>query len=248
MTIRSASCIFFAVCFAVFFLRCTKNPANSDPIYIKPSHIYDLSVKEPSGLSMAVDGTFLWLVSDADNGIYKISFTGEMLRRLPYTGSDHEGIEQSPIDSTLWVVDEELARMTQVSIYGTKFLQYDVPIEGGQSSLEGIAVNSITGHFYLLKEKDPGLLIEMDETLEILKRTPLSFAKDYSDISYDAVTNSLWILSDQDQKYFRCSVEGNVRAEYKSGIIKAEGIAVDPTHRLLYIVSELAQKLYVIEY
>jgi uncharacterized protein YjiK len=209
-----------------------------------------ISVEAPSGLVLSTDKQSLWTVSDKTGGlIYQMSIGGDIVTSLPYNGSDLEGITMSRLDSSFWVIEEASGEMVQVGNNGEEIQRVAVPgsIEGS-GGLEGITIRPEDGHFYMLKEKDPGVLIELDDEFNLVQYTQLYFAEDYSGIDYDPSENTLWIISDQDGKVFQCDLSGNVIEDYSINISKAEGIAVDIENRFIYIVSDSEEKLFVYEF
>ena len=209
--------------------------------------VFQLSISSPSGLSLNYDGESLWTVSDKPGGgIYKISLTETTMESLPYSGVDLEGVVVSQQDSTLWIVEESLGKMIQLSSSGDELQRISIPgSTEGSGGLEGITFNPNTNHFYLLKEKDPGVLIILDSLYNLKNYIRVYFANDFSGIFYDQINNKLWIISDQDSKVFLCDLLGNVIKSFSVDVSKAEGIAVDIEKNRIYIVSDLEEKLYV---
>ncbi|OQX95458.1 hypothetical protein B6I21_05310 [candidate division KSB1 bacterium 4572_119] len=232
----------------IMILFCSKksptNPEQDKP-YLEKIAEYKLNVDEPSGLSLTIDGNSLWTVSDKTNKVYQISLSGEIIRELSYKGNDLEGVIQHPGDSTIWVVEEYEADIVQLDIDGNELKRVSINVDGGNSSLEGITINPLNNHFYLLKEKDPGVLIELDDKFEMVSYSRIGFAEDFSGIFFDAQNSFLWIISDQDKSVFQCDSTGTVIQEFPVEANKIEGIAVDVTNDLVYLVSDSYERLYV---
>jgi uncharacterized protein YjiK len=206
--------------------------------------VVDLQVDEPSGLCFAGDMGSLWTVSDQTRKVYRVDFAGNVLETLAYTGNDLEGIAVDPADGTLWVAEEYLSQIVQLDAQGNELQRIDVTGAAGGSGLEGITINSANGHFHLLKEQDPGVLIELDPEFNLLHYKRINFAFDFSGIFYEANHQNLWIVSDQNAKVFKCDLTGKVLAEYPVEVDKAEGIAVDDENGRVYLVSDSYEKLY----
>ncbi|KAA3611146.1 MAG: hypothetical protein D8M58_14320 [Calditrichaeota bacterium] len=220
------------------------NPTQEYP-FLKKETEFKIDVPEPSGLALSQDKTFLWTVSDNTNRVYKIDFEGNILGELNYTGNDLEGIIQSPKDSTIWVAEEYLSQMVQLDVIGNVLNYVNINDAGGENGLEGICLDPTNNHFYLLKEKSPGRLIELDENFDLLQFEQINFANDFSGISYDSKNQVLWILSDQNEEVYEYSLSGSVLNTYSISVNKAEGIAIDSENDLIYIVSDSAEKLYI---
>ena len=114
--------------------------------------------------------------------------------------------------------------------------------DGG--GLEGVTVNSNNGDILLLKEKDPGAFLWLNDQLEVLLYKRIAFANDFSGMDYDASQNVLWIISDQDKVLIKYKIGVGVIDEYPFRINKAEGLSVLPDKNILFIVSDDAKKLY----
>lgn len=205
----------------------------------------NIQVDEPSGLCFSSDMGSLWTVSDQTRKVYKVDFDGSVLETLAYTGNDLEGIVADPEDGTLWVAEEYLSQIVQLDTLGNELQRIDVVGASGGSGLEGITINTANGHFFLLKEQDPGVLIELDPEFNLLKYKRINFAFDYSGIYYESRHQNLWIVSDQNEKVYKCDLTGSVLAEYPIDVDKAEGIAVDIENARVYIVSDSHEKLYL---
>lgn len=206
---------------------------------------YKLSIREPSGLTLSSDGEFLWTVSDEYNSLYKITKTGQIIDSVRISGADLEGVEILA-NNYICVVTE---RDRGVLLYTPelklkKRVLLDVSKEEN-AGIEGIAYNPETGITYILNEKKPGLLIEINDKFNIVKRQKLNFAKDYSGLEIDTVNNHLWIISDESQLLVKCDLDGNPIDFYKVDIPQIEGIAIDFNKKLIYLVSDNTEMLYV---
>lgn len=206
-----------------------------------------IPVESPSGLVLSADKQSLWTVSDNPSGdIYQISLNGDILTSVSYNGIDLEGITLNHLDSTFWVVEENSGEAVHVDDNGNEIQR--VAVSGsaeGSGGLEGITIRPENGHFLMLKEKDPGVLIELDDEFNLVQYTRLYFADDYAGMDYDPVENTLWIVSDQDQKVYKCDTSGNVLKSYSIALTKMEGIAVDIENKSVYLVNDEKDKMYV---
>jgi len=207
---------------------------------------YSIDVEEPSGLDLALDNMSLWTVSDKRSKIYQIDLTGQILQEIPIPGSDLEGITITPNGENLWVVQESLGEILQVDTLGKELQRIIIPaVRDGSGGLEGITINTINGNLFLLKEKDPSVLIELNTEFEIILFKRISTAQDYSGMDYNEIGNELWIVSDQEREVYRYDLGGTVLASYSINVDKPEGIAFDNINNLVYIVSDSADSLFV---
>lgn len=246
--------VFMILCLSSFFVSgcAEKTPTETDPPPeegpgLELISTVNIQVDEPSGLCFSIDKEFLWTVSDQTGKVYKVDFNGNVIETLSYTGNDLEGIAVDPEDSTIWVAEEYLSQIVQLDTLGNELDRITVAGAAGNSGLEGITINSSNNHFFLLKEQDPGVLIELDEAFNLLQYKRINFAWDYSGIFYEPQNQHLWIASDQDEKVYRCDLDAVVLIEYSIDVQKAEGIAVDIDSNLVYIVSDSYEKLYKFE-
>jgi uncharacterized protein YjiK len=87
-------------------------------------------------------------------------------------------------------------------------------------------------------------LFELDSTYSIARTYPLNFALDYSDVLYEPLTDSFFILSDESKAFFSWNKQQGVINKYLLPNSKNEGIAFDRTRNLFYIVNDATAKLY----
>lgn len=221
---------------------CDKNTPKEDIVL---QGEYFLDFPEPSGLALSFDKKSLWSVSDKNSQIYNISLSGHIIRQIKIDANDLEGICVLN-DSLLAVVSEETNELLIVDYNGKVNKRYPVILNGNTKfGLEGITYNDNLHHYYLVKEKSPSLLIDVDNNLNDITMKDLNFSQDLSGIEYDNVENILWILSDESQTISKCDLEGNVRQSFHFNLSKPEGIAINYETNLIYVVSDSQQKLSV---
>ena len=206
---------------------------------------YPLSITSPSGLSLSYDKQSLWTVSDKPGGgVYNIDFEGHLIKNLDYSGADLEGVASATDGGSLWVVEEFLGTIIQIDTSGIVLRNVELSGVRDGGGLEGVTVNPNNGDILLLKEKDPGALLWLNDQLEVLSYKRIAFANDFSGMDYDASQNVLWIISDQDKVLIKYKIGVGVIDEYPFRINKAEGLSVLPDKNILFIVSDDAKKLY----
>ena len=230
----------------IIFIGCTSR-GNENKLEI--STIKTLDFPEPSGLAISADENFLWTVSDHDNTVYSISFDGKVLNKIKLDGKnlDLEGVAVVD-DTTIAVIFEKQRKITLINIDGEIIESVKLDLQGEKNAgLEGIAYDKKSQKFYVLNEKKPGLLLELNRELEVIGKKELDFAADYSAIAYDDSLDILWILSDEDRTLFSCTTAGEVRHSYKIDVEQPEGVVVDRKRGKVYIVSDPLSKLYCFE-
>ncbi|MDP8203768.1 MAG: SdiA-regulated domain-containing protein [Candidatus Tenebribacter mawsonii] len=206
----------------------------------------ELSFAEPSGLTYDPDTQTLWTVNDPPNNkIYNINLDGELLETLTFIGNDLEGIAFDINTNTLWIAEEGTFEIINVSLLGEELQREHLSLSqyNSDSGLEGLCLGN-SGKFYLLKEKEPGLFIEVSQDFSTLTETELSFADDYSGICYDSTKDGFWIVSDESEKLYLWDLTNGVREEYPLNFPKAEGIVFIAETNSFYIVSDSEEKLY----
>lgn len=191
------------------------------------------------GIAISLDGQCLHTVQEKTNSV--ISF--DIARRV------------------------EIGRRTLASLDNYSLIAQHFPDPPDNKGLEGITVDTRTGNIIVVKEGRPGVLIAIDlPAARILDARLLTEAKgfthpevpfkklDFSGLSFDSSRNTLWITSDKGQCLFHYDwQEDRVlqrldlisdRGKGSSKVPKSEGVAIDPEHQRLYVVSERDGDLY----
>ena len=242
-----------------------------------------IGLNEPSGLTLNADRTALYTVCDDTKAIFCLDLKGQVLLQQSFFISEAglEGIALSADGKQLFVVQEETNAVLIIDIAArcerqrqplAAMANYDTvamhfPERPDNKGLEGITVNPVNGHVFVVKESQPGLLIELDaQCRSILSSRRLGEANgfshpkvgpdklDFSGLSYDPRNDSLWIVSDQGRCLFQYDwaqdeVLQRLDLEIDDGkrrlVRKAEGLAVDPERERVYVVSDRDARLYV---
>ena len=206
---------------------------------------YDISVLEPSGLTLTSDQKGFWTVSDEDSSLYELDKYGKIIKRIKVDGFDLEGV--TVIDeATLAIVLERTREVVILDTTGTEIKRVKINLGGELNlGLEGITYNENTKHFYIVSEKDPPLIIELDENLNEVRRDTIKFAADVSGIFYDENDNILWILSDEDQMVVKTDMELNIITKFNISILQPEGITINNKGDRMYIISDREERLSV---
>ncbi len=242
-------------------------------------------LKEPSGIVVSGDGT-LWTVSDDTKRVFALSPSGELLEEAGFKidARDLEGLAFRHEDNVLLAVqegtneileisleDEDIVRQAAVaSMTGFESIAawFEDDDDHTNKGLEGITWNPYTGTIFVLKEGEPGLLIEVSRDLKTIESHCLldkeaGFADDdiaskkidFSGLCYDPARGGFWIVSDKARRaFFFDAKEKRVRRSFTLGyekggqcreIEKAEGIALSRDGSRLYIVSDEEARLYI---
>ncbi|MEZ4711841.1 MAG: SdiA-regulated domain-containing protein [Caldilineaceae bacterium] len=246
----------------------------------------DEGLREPSGLTLTAAGDALWTVSDDEKKVFQLTLQGKLQKAqsFKFTAKGLEGIALDPTGAFLLTVKEEDNELFLINVNTHKVVQQkrladlqgyaqvaaDFANSDKNKGLEGVTWNSDANTIFVLKEGEPGLLLELSADLsKILAYKQLnrqngfvdndvSDAKlDFSGLFYDATRRNFWIVSDQGQRLFLYDwaanrvVESIPLAYSRNGrtqeIEKAEGVAFDPAASRLYVVSDAEARLYVFE-
>lgn len=245
----------------------------------------DEGIEEPSGLALSHDRKALWTVSDNQKRIFCIGLDGTLDQDASFKISKEglEGIATGSSENVLLAVREDGNELLEIGISEEEITArralseldgYDAIAHHFQGSdankgLEGVALNASSGTVFVLKEGDPGLIIELDPSMKrILNHKHLGAASgfadddknsskiDYSGIQHDEGSR-FWIVSDKAKRLFHYDWFANVviqsaalgyskDGEYRE-IDKAEGVAVNSETNRLYVVSDKDAHLYVFD-
>ncbi len=208
---------------------------------------YKLKAPEPSGLALTKDGKHLWIVSDHNSTVYLIALNGKIENKFVVNAEDLEGVAVVN-DSTIAIISERSGEILLMKKSGIEITRKKLYFDGKNNlGPEGIAFNPKNKRYFVVKEKNPEILIELDENFKVVKRTNINFADDLSGLDFSLASNTLWIISDESKMIAKCSIDGVVLEKYKVRIDQIEGVAVDEVNKKIYIVSDKEEKLYVFE-
>lgn len=234
----------------VVMFSCEKDTGEQDqpqtPItQLQITESYSLDIKEPSGLCNSWNENEFLIVSDNSNKLYRINDKGQILDEFSFKGKDLEGVSYQEAGKIIWIVDEEQNKLNKLNKSGELQQEYELSYESHPSNkgLEGIAVNTINNHVFMLNEGSPGLLLEFFNG-EIINSIPLGFAPDYSGLYFHEETNQLWIASDEAKMIYQCSINGELIKIYQHTVDKAEGIIVNTEEQVFWLCSDSEDKLY----
>ncbi|NQV29717.1 MAG: SdiA-regulated domain-containing protein [Candidatus Marinimicrobia bacterium] len=207
--------------------------------------IYSVRVDSPSGLSFGSDHSTLWTVSDKPGGgVYEIDTTGNRIRSLNYSGNDLEGISFDSRDSTLWMVDENLGQLIHLDSDGGALGYQNISSVTDGGGLEGVALDDIHSKIYMVKEKDFGALITLDELSLTQSLQQIAFAPDFSSIAYIPSQDKLWVLSDEASNVYLVNLDGSFLDVYAIDMVQPEGMVYDEQSQIFYIIDDTTEKLH----
>lgn len=207
-----------------------------------------LDINEPSDLAIDETGTKFWTVTNNPDSVVQFDAAGKRVKTLSYAGQDLEGVAYDPVTSTLWVAEENRRSLVHMDLDGNVIKRHDLALTGDQNSgLEGVCFDG-SGSMVVLNEKLPGMFIQLAPDVTIASKDTLTFAGDYSGITYDAAASKFWIVSDQSHRLYLWSKAGGIAKEFDLPFLKAEGVAYNPALNRIYVVSDSERRMYVYQY
>jgi len=209
---------------------------------------HSLTIPEPSDVTLDDSGTRLWMVGNHPEMVYQIDLQGNLVKTLTYVGQDLEGVIFDRRDSTLWVAEENLHRVVHLDLDGNVLLKHDLGFTTEYNSgLEGICLND-SSRMFVLNEKHPGIFVGLDANLNVAYMDTITFARDFSGITWNPQKKCFWIVSDQSQRLFLWNPPNTTIAEFDLPYSKGEGVAFNPVANRVYVVSDSTNMMYVYQY
>ncbi len=238
---------------SILFLFISCNDKNDSAGYenLKLLYEYQLEIEEPSGLSKSHLPGFLFTVCDEVGRIYLISkTTGDITKVIDIEGDDIEEIVYVEKDSLLYVVEERKRWVLKLNLDGDRldtFKLDDIPVNYLNDGPEGMTYHPGKDQFFIANQENPGRLYIYDSSFELISEYDLGFADKYSSLHYEEEGDRLWILSAGSKILARCNLKGEPEKIYYTGLPKGEGVFLDTTEQLIYIVCDITSKLYIYE-
>jgi uncharacterized protein YjiK len=203
-----------------------------------------LGIEQPSGIAYHAAADELLVVSDEEERIFALDpRTAKVLREIELKDDDRdrEGVAVRPTDPPqLLVAAERSRRVLCYGMDGTLLDDVGVPVTGSENAgLEGITVDVDTGRVFVVHEKDPRALLELDDALRLVAVHGMAELSDLSGLCFEA--DGLWVVSDESKKLARYELSErglSLKRTWKLGHRRAEGIAV--AGDLIYVLFDRA--------
>jgi uncharacterized protein YjiK len=227
---------------------------------------------EPSGLAHDEQGGF-WSVSDDAPAIFGLSAGGEVERSRTHAADakDLEGVAADPARGRLLAVAEKTAEIVILTLSDGRVARRPLlgldgfgdvagAFNGADDGLEGIAVHPETGAVFIVKERNPRLLLELTPELDRIRgvlalTAAIGFADDEADddqldvsgLAVDPGRGGLWIVSDTGARAFLLDLKTLTarswplfRDDTKNAkrIRDAEGVALSDDGTVLSVVTD----------
>ncbi len=210
------------------------------PTVLKVASKTTLNVSEPSALSFSLDKKNFYTVSDSDGTIYKLDLNGKTVQTIRTNNDDLEGIVVHSDLGSFCIVQERMRSIVCYNELGKVSKSKSINFPGSSNAgFEGITYNARTKRFYIVNEKSPAAILELDSDFNLLKTIQVSNALDLSDITYDEKLDQFFVLSHESKKILIMDHAFRIVGELKiPEAIQAEGIAIDSENKKIYIVSD----------
>jgi len=207
-----------------------------------------LNISEPSGLSFGPSKNTLLIVSDNTNRVYETDLLGNISRTLAYTGNDLEGVTYNAKENIVAVAEERKREVVLIDYNsGNEISRHKINVAVGSENkgLEGISFSDNNKAYYIVNEDLPGQMIVWNTGFDIISKTDLNFAGDYSAIFVDVKNANIWFVSDESQFLYKCDYNAKVLKEYVLPSTKFEGLAIDVENQIAYLVNDATAELKI---
>ena len=206
---------------------------------------------EVSGLCLAPDGAGMLAASD-ENGVYRVSWTGETTEFYTEKELDCEGVTIDPVTKDVYYIVEGVQELRRLAAPDYKepellFVLRDAGF-GTNSGLEGITWYK-DGILLIGNQMEPNLLVRYSLSDGELSRRVLTDTDEIADLYYDPVRDVLWIADSERRTINVCTLEGDVLVSYPVPFIdNGEGLYVDHEHGCIWVGDDTTSKLYRISF
>jgi uncharacterized protein YjiK len=178
---------------ALVLLACQSGCAASDPY-----RVVELApdIVEPSDICLHPDGESLLIVSDK-GALFQTDANGTVLTRSSFQGGDFEGVYSHA--GKIYVADESNRLVHRFNPDGLVLEQtFSIPYDGKRNSgYESIVFNPAREVFLLIIEKDPVIILELDDAFQVRAAFPFDAARDISAATWHE--GALWLVSDEER-------------------------------------------------
>lgn len=211
------------------------------------------TTEELSSITWHNNRKTLFGIEDNNSTVTEFNRRRQRVRTIPGNLRDAEGICYMS-GNTLAFLDErdpnnagsgaiyygEITNSTSLIDTGA-LTKIPVAIDGSSNiGLEGLTFDTGRNCFYVVKEKTPASLYKVELNGNLTHYPAFNnLMSDYSDVFYEKNTDSLYILSDEDQKIIQTSMDAGIWYEKDVNISKPEGIAISEDLEKLYVCSDL---------
>ncbi len=223
------------------------------------TEVTGISVSSFSGVTFHPTSRTLYVIDDETAEIFEITIEGSLIRTITLDGfEDMEGIAFQT-GNYFFVVEERKANLLRIllpptgsgTVYWDSSTVLSLGEDWGNSGLEDVAYNSLTGVVYAVKEFMPPRLYTITlntdgDPVSFTPNEPFNIEFNSGDAAglYAPADSSYLLLSQEDNKILGYSGVGTLLSELPLGMTKPEGVTVDESDNTIYVVGE-PRELYV---
>lgn len=220
------------------------HPLHSSALDFTLVAAYEVEVHEPSGLAYDPVRDVLYTISDEGGPIVVLSKEGKILWEIGRFEGDLEGIAYDDRRDRFYIAEEQRRELIIFDRKAGTERRLKVDLMGyndlDNKGMEGVAVDQKNGRLFVVKERDPHFLLEIDATGKRVRAFTIQEAWDFSDVSYDQATGHLLVLSRGSRKVYEVTTAGELVGEpfsFNIFIFNAEGITLDRDGNL-YLITD----------
>ncbi len=233
----------------ILFGGCVEDKISSElSLEVSDYTDYPTGLTGLSGLSLAPDGNCLYAVCDNGN-LYKIDFEGKVIETVYKGNNDFEAVDVQPGTNMIFLGDEGEMAVWKLD-QGSLVKITDVVVENAVTNkgIEGVACDG-NNCIYIANQESPTEIMKYDLKSNMFINTyPIAFAKFLSDLCFDTLDNTLWIVDSKAQKIYHCDSKCNLNETFSIPFVaKAEAIVVDHTNNVIWLGCDQTSLLYKVK-
>ncbi|MFQ5862031.1 MAG: SdiA-regulated domain-containing protein [Candidatus Brocadiales bacterium] len=209
---------------------------------------FPVGVEELSGLTYDPQTDTLWTVQDGGGGLYQLDKQGKVLKTISIPSNDLEGIAYKPLSDTFLLAEERNREILEIDRQGTILQTIKVPLKYRfwhlNHGIEGVCHDPKSRHIFIVNEKSPRVVMELDEGGVVVKSFEVEEVEDLSGIYYDNTSGHLLVLSHETKAVIEFTPVGKFISAFFINAPQAEGITMDGDGNI-YIICEKSKTLYI---
>lgn len=228
--------------------RQPEDPVTAKYYTITGYESFSTEVGELSSLCLNQKKDGLYAVGD-EGEVFEIGFDGKTRKILMKKGGhDWEGVDCHGSDLLLM----EETESTIYKLSGDRIsMVAKIDIPGGGASGKGpegiMCMNSLV---YIGNQAQPTRIVKYNMAQNKTEGWfDVKFvSKNISDLCYDPVDNTMWVIDSKGPAFYHCTLEGTLIATYQIPFVEqAEGLAVDHAQGIAWVGCDKTSKLYKIK-
>lgn len=226
----------------------TETPADAKEYTVTQYESFATEVGELSSLCLNQKKDGLYAVGD-EGEVFEIGFDGKTRKILmKKDGRDWEGVDcqcddillMEETESTIYRLSgDRLSEVAKISVPG-----------GGVSGKGPEGIMYVNGLVFVGNQAQPARIVKYNLAQDKTEGWfDIKFvSKNISDLCYDSVDNTMWVIDSKGPAFYHCTLEGTLIATYRIPFVEqAEGLAVDHAQGTVWVGCDKTSKLYRIK-